>query len=239
MYYNMNMKHGGFSLPEILSATKRQTEPRNQFPYSKEVCRCRYCVYCKKGKCALQSCCCMPERIRAHSCTFTEMMNDCFANVKDSIFRFRLRIATERATELHTCFINREQKSRFYEGLNRSRRKDHSFTAQTFLLSASKTLWERAQDILCLSGFIYDCMDISSFSSEDYALYCAAMDMEHGTSHCDIEDLSNDEVVDFDVFRSICYAVCIYVYGHDAVVIANRRKRKQKNSKQEGKYERD
>ncbi len=227
------------TLSEILSATKRQTEPINQFPYSKEICRCRYCLYCKKGKCALQSCCCMPERIQAHSCTLAEVMNTCFENIKDSVFRFRLRIAIERATEFETCFIERGQKTRFYEGLNQTRRKDNSFTAQTFLLSASQNLWEKAKEVISPSGFLYDCMDISGFSSEDYTLFCAAMDMEYGGSHCDIEDLSNDEVVDFDVFRAICYAVCIYVYGRDVVFIANKRKRIRKKGKPEVKNERD
>lgn len=237
MYYNIPKNR--LTLSEILSATKRQTEPDSGFPYTKEVCRCRYCLYCKKGKCALQSCCCMSERIKAHSCTFAEVMNTCFENIKDSVFRFRLRIAIERATELQTCFIERGQKTRFYEGLNQTRRKDHSFMAQTFLLSCSKNLWERAKDVLCPGGYIYDCMDLKNIQPNDYTLFCAAMDFQYGGHHCNIEDLSNDEVVDFEVFRSICYAVCIYVYGRDVVFIANKRKKIRKNGKPEVKNERD
>ena len=107
------------------------------------------------------------------------------------------------------------------------------------MLSSSKLLWERARDVLCSSGFVYDCLDIRGFSSEDYTLFSAAIDMEYGGCHCDIEDLSNDEVVDFDVFRAICYAVCIYVYGRDVVFIVNKRKRIRKNGKPEVKNERD
>lgn len=237
MYYNNPKSRLSFS--EILSVTKKQIEYDNGFPYAKMVCRCRYCLYCKNGKCALQSCCCMPERIQAHSCTFAEIMNNCFENIKDNVFRFRLRIAVERAAELHTCFIDKQQKTRYYEGLNQTRRKDSSFTAQTFLLSASKNLWEKARNILGASGFAYSQMNISGLSSEEYTLFCAAMDMEYGGSHFDIEDLSNDEVVDFDVFRAICYAVCIYVYGREVVFIANKRKRIRKNGKPEVKNERD
>lgn len=233
-----NLKNG-LSLSEILSATKRQAEMDNSFPYTKAMCRCCNCLYCKKGKCVLRSCCCMPERIRAHACSFTEVMNACFEKIRDTMLRFRLRLATERAAELRSCFLEREQKKRFHEGLNRSRRRDNSFVAQTFLLSSSKTLWEKAREALGSSGFAYSHMNIGGFSSEDYTLFCAAMDMEYGGSHCDIEDLSNDEVVEFDVFRAICYAVCIYVYGLDAVVIANQRKRNRKNRKPEVMYERD
>ena len=32
-------------------------------------------------------------------------------------------------------------------------------------------------------------------------------DLGNGTSHTDIEDLSNDEVVDFDLFRMVCSAI--------------------------------
>ncbi len=229
----------GLSLSEILSATKRQTEPDSGFPYTKTMCRCCNCLYCKKGKCVLQSCCCMPERIQSHACSFAEVMNACFENIRDSVFRFRLRLASERAAELQSCFLEREQKKRFYEGLNRSRRKDNSFTAQTFLLSCSQDLWERAKDVLCTGGYAYDCMDLKNIHPNDYTLFCAAMDIQYGGHHCNIEDLSNDEVVDFDVFRAICYAVCIHVYGLDVIVIANRRKRTRKSKKPEVKYERD
>lgn len=201
-----NIQKSGLSFSEIRSATKHQIEPNIGFPYTRVVCRCRYCLYCKKGKCALQSCCCMPERLRAHSCSFAEIMNTCFENITNHIFRFRLRLAVERATELHTCFIDGEQKSRFYEGLNRSRRKDNSFVAQTFLLSCSKELWERAKNVLCSGGYVYDCMELKNILPNDYTLFSAALDFAYGGSHCDIEDLSNDEVVDFDVFRAICYA---------------------------------
>lgn len=237
MYYNNPKSRLSFS--EILSATKKQIEQDNGFHYTKMVCRCVYCLYCKNGKCALKFCCCMPERIKAHSCTFAEVMNICFENIEDSMFRFRLRMAIERAAELHTCFVDKQQKERYYEGLNQTRRKDNSYVAQTFLLSASKNLWEKARDVLGASGFAYSHMNISGLSSEEYTLFCAAIDMEYGVSHCDIEDLSNDEVVDFDVFRAICYAVCIYVYGKGVVLIANKRKRIRKKSKPEGKHERD
>lgn len=222
MYYNI--PKNGLTLSEIFSAARQQTKPDGSFPYTKEVCRCRYCLYCKRGKCALQSCCCMTERVRAHACSLTEIINACFKSIKDSIFRFRLRIAAERAAELQTCFICTEQKKRFYEGLNRFRRKDNSFAAQTFLLSCSKDLWERAKDVLCPGRYIYDCMDLKSIQPNDYTLFCAAMDFQCGGHHCNIEDLSNDEIVDFDVFRAVCYAICIYVYGRDVVIIANNRR---------------
>ena len=47
------------------------------FPYTKEACRCQNCLYHKKGGCVLQTCCCMDERVRAHTCTFAEAMNAC------------------------------------------------------------------------------------------------------------------------------------------------------------------
>ena len=45
------------------------------FPYTKEACRCQNCLYHKKGGCVLRTCCCMDERVRAHTCTFAEAMN--------------------------------------------------------------------------------------------------------------------------------------------------------------------
>ena len=190
MYYKTNQTCEELSLAGILSATQRQQYDGNSFPYTKEICRCRYCLYCKNGKCALQYCCCMPERIRAHTCTVSEVMNNCFENIRDHVFRFRLRLTVERTAQLHTCFLDREHKKRFYEGLSRSRRKDNSFTAQTFLLSASKDLWSRADDVFRSGGYIYDYMELGGISESDYTLYCAAVDLQCGGSHCDIADLT-------------------------------------------------
>ena len=65
-----------------------------------------------------QALCCMSERVKAKSCTFVELLRDCFANFKDNVFQFGLRIACERATELHTCFLDAGHRARFYEGVS-------------------------------------------------------------------------------------------------------------------------
>jgi len=38
-------------------------------------------------------------------------------------------------------------------------------------------------------------------------LFTTALDLEYGSAHSDLLDLSDDEVVDFDVFRMICYSM--------------------------------
>ena len=235
MYKDKNRE--GMTLTELLNAAGQKAERAKKFPYTKAACRCQYCLYQTKGKCALQTCCCMEERVGAHSCTFSEAMNACFANVRDHVFRYRLRIAIERAAELKTCFLERQHPKRFREGLSRSRRKDNSFAAQIYLLSASGTLWEKTRDCICSGGISYTDVDIAGITPEDYTLYCAAMDFENAGSHTDIEDLSNDEVVDFEVFRAICYAVCINAYGTEVTVISERRKKYRKGKKKQRNHE--
>ena len=96
---NLEPNNKSLSFAEFLDAAIRDKAEAKPFPYTLEVCRCRYCSFCQNGKCALKRCCCMNERVKARSCTFTELLRDCFANFKDNVFQFRLRIACERATE--------------------------------------------------------------------------------------------------------------------------------------------
>ena len=104
MYLEPN--NPSLSFANFLDAAIRDKAEIKPFPYTLEVCRCRYCSYCQNGKCALKRCCCMSERVKAKSCTFAELLRDCFVNFKDNVFQFRLRIACERASELKTCFVD-------------------------------------------------------------------------------------------------------------------------------------
>ena len=158
---NLEPNNKSLSFAEFLDAAIRDKAEAKPFPYTLEVCRCRYCSFCQNGKCALKRCCCMNERVKARSCTFAELLRDCFANFKDNVFQFRLRIACERATELHTCFLDAGHRARFYEGVSYMRKKDPKFIAQLYLLSASELLWLRAKQVMCSPGFIdYSCLDL-------------------------------------------------------------------------------
>ena len=189
------------------------------------------CLYQKKGGCVLRTCCCMGERVRANACTFAEAMKACFDHIKDLVFRYRLRLAMERAEEAGSCFLEKEHKRRFYEGLDRAKRKDNDFAAQIYLLAARETLWKRAARCMYTGGICYAGVDMRDAAPEEKALFYAAMDIEFlGGLSC-IEDLSDEEAVDFDVFRAICCAVCICKYGVDVTVIAERRCRRDRGEK--------
>ena len=201
------------------------------FSYTKEACRRQNCLYQKKGGCALRTCCCMDERVRAHACTFAEAMKACFDHIKDFVFRYRLRLAMERAEEAGSCFLEKEHKRRFYEGLDRAKRKDNDFAAQIYLLAARETLWKRAARCMYTGGICYAGVDMRDAAPEEKVLFYAAMDVEFlGGLSC-IENLSDEKAVDFDVFRAVCCAVCICKYGTDATVIAERRCRRDRGEK--------
>ena len=78
----------------------------------------------------------MKERVRARSCTIEEILRDCFANIKDTIFRFRVKMAIQRAVDTMSCFFNAKHRKRFEEGCALTMRNDAEFIAQLFLLSA-------------------------------------------------------------------------------------------------------
>ena len=188
---NLEPNNKSLSFAEFLDAAIRDKAEAKPFPYTLEVCRCIYCSFCQNGKCALKRCCCMNERVKARSCTFAELLRDCFANFKDNVFQFRLRIACERATELHTCFLDAGHRARFYEGVSYMRKKDPKFIAQLYLLSASELLWLRAKQVMCSPGFIdYSCLDLKLTEPNAYLYFCTAMDIQYGGSHIDLYELT-------------------------------------------------
>ena len=181
---NLEPNNKSLSFAEFFDAAIRDKAEAKPFPYTLEVCRCRYCSFCQNGKCALKRCCCMNERVKERSCSFAEPLRDCFANFKDNVFQFRLRIACERATELHTCFLDAGHRARFYEGVSYMRKKDPKFIAQ--------------------------CLDLKLTEPNAYLYFCTAMDIQYGGSHIDLYELTLDEIVDFDAFRVICNSVAMH-----------------------------
>ena len=231
MYLEPNTKK--LSLAVFLDTASRDKADIKPFPYTWEVCRCRYCSYCQNGKCSLKRCCCMAERVKARSCTFAELLRDCFVDFKDTVFQYRLRIACERASERKSCFLDAGHNARFYEGISCMRNKDPKFIAQLYLLSASEPLWMRARQVMYVPGFVdYSCLDLKLTEPSDNLYFCTAMDIQYGGSHIDLHELSHDEVVDFDAFRAICNSVAICLYGMDAVKVAEKRKRYKTTKKE-------
>ena len=89
------------------------------------------------------------------NCTFTEILNTCFANVKDNVFHYRLRLAAERATMAKTCFLDREHRARFLKALHRVRGNDKNLIAQLFVLTATESLWSASDDAIGKSSISY------------------------------------------------------------------------------------
>lgn len=234
----IEMKKTGLDVSDLITLVQRRKDGNTLFPYKSFVCRCSNCLYSTKGKCALKECCCMEERIRAHTCTFGEMMRYCFSGIADNVFQFRLRIAVEREAEVRSCFLDSGHRKRFYEGLAYTRKVSENFMAQIFLLSAYEPLWNETKKALDRSCVIYSDLKLGTEGIDVNAhnLYLTAFDLEYGSAHSDLLDLSDDEVVDFDVFRMICYAVAISAYGFDVIKISEKKRSKhRKRKRKEGK----
>ncbi len=223
MYYETKTKELSFA--DLLHASVDEPVDELYFPYKTFVCRCGNCRYLTKGRCSLQKCCCMRERARAGSCSFSELLNHCFSNIKDNIFHYRLRLAGERIYEMYSCFLSKSHRKRFMKGCAMTRRQDNGFIAQLFLLSADEKLWEAVLPTLSRHRVSYECIDVFDMTENSYALLCMAYDIENGTSHTDIGDLTNEEIVDFDTFCLVCCAFVICAFGNDAIRIAAKRRK--------------
>ena len=236
MYFEK--KKRTLDVTDLAALSNRPQTVGGGFPYKRFVCRCSNCQFSAGGKCSLKECCCMAERILAHTCSFAEIMRHCFSGIGDAAFRYRLRFAIERAAQLHNCFLSAGHRKRFREGMTMVKKADNSATAQLYLLSAHEKLWQKTRKVLEADGVVYSAMAdaVSELDADAFELYLAASVWEYGAVSADYADLSDEEAVSFDVFRVVSYAVPIGLYGMDAIKISERRPGKQKNRKRkEGK----
>ncbi len=231
----------GTDVGDLIRSIRHPEAGERKFPYKSCVSRCSYCLYSTKGKCSLKECCCMDERIAAHTCTFGEMMRYCFGDIGDPAFRYRLRLAVERISEVKSCFLNAGHRKRFYEGLAQNKKASSSLMGQIFLLSVYGSVWNHVKKDLESDGVVYSALEINAreFDVNGYHLFLTAMNLEYGAIVSNLPDLSDEETVDFDVFRVACCAVAIGVYGLDAVKISEkqRAKRKKHQRKEVRKFE--
>lgn len=157
----IEMKKTGLDVSDLITLVQRKGGGNTGFPYKNFICRCSNCLYSTKGKCALKECCCMDERIRAHTCTFGEMMRYCFSGIGDNVFQFRLRLAIEREAELKSCFLDAGHRKRFYEGLAYTRKASKNLIAQIFLLSAYESLWVETKKVLERNCVVYSALELT------------------------------------------------------------------------------
>lgn len=226
----LEKKNSALYMPDLVKSAKGLQPARVGFPYRRSICRCSNCLYSFGGKCALKVCCCMEERIFAHTCSFGEVLRHCFAEIGNASFHYRLRFAIERAAQLHSCFLSAGHRKRFREGMNMIRRVEQPLIAQFYLLSAHEELWKETRKVLDSDGVVYSAMAdaVSELDADAFELYLAASVWEYGAVTAEYADLSDEEAVSFDVFRAICYAVPIGLYGMDVLKISER---KPKNPK--------
>ena len=109
------MKKTGLDVSDLITLVRRKGGDNIGVPYKSFVCRCSNCLYSAKGKCALKECCCMDERIRAHTCTFGEMMRYCFSGIGDNVFRMICYAVAISAYGLDAIKVSEKQIAKKYK----------------------------------------------------------------------------------------------------------------------------
>ena len=218
----ISMKEPGVSFDALAKVTSSRNDTALSFPYAVHAARCGNCRYFKKGKCTLKRCCCMRERVLAHSCSIGEILNDCFSDVKDGAFHYRLRIAVERAVTEKSVFLDKSHRKRFMEGVKMIRRENNRMVAQIYVLSASEALWKAALPHIGKDSIGYMSIRLDSDAPKDCDLFDLAFFFAHGWSYPNLKDLADDEAVDFDTFRLVCMMLTLSRYGYETVRIAER-----------------
>ena len=80
---------------------------------------------------------------------------------------------------------------------------------------------------------MYSALDISirDIDIDPYPLVATALNLAYGSLYSNMEDLTDDEFVDVELFQVICYAVAISIYGVDVIKISEKQKEANKRRK--------
>ena len=229
MYLQINMT--GLAFADILEGAQRKRRELSVFPYKAELCRCSFCRFFSGDQCVLKTCCCIPQRVKAGTCSFRELTEHCFVNVKNHQFRSCLVLAEASIASNRSCFLSADHKKRFEESIVGVKKGDLLALVQLYVLTASDKLWRASKPFVFRDGISYLEISFHGLDDNGYGFYCIAYDIANRTSHMDVNDLCNSEIVSFELFKVACCAVVISAFGLDAIRISEKRQRNRRNSR--------
>ena len=228
---NEKTPQNSLSFEDLLTEVDSSPKTNEPFPLATHAARCSNCSHFRHGKCNLKHCCCMTDRIKAHSCSYSDVLDHCFSRIKDNVFHYRLHILSDRVSSNKTFFLDSEHRKRFKEGLALNRNGNPPNIAQIYLLSANERLWDRAKPFLTHNLLML--LKVSSVTDKtERDLLILSNRFVFGAKVMEFEDIADGESTDFDTFFLICNSVLLSVYGEDVIRIAEHYKRRKRKKKQ-------
>ena len=95
-----------------------------EYEYTKEDCRCEYCLHYKYKRCRVSKCVVLEERVICKAATYTELLKARQLDSQDRQIKYRLQDYMEEKYMKKMQFASEGHKDRFESQLNRINKKN-------------------------------------------------------------------------------------------------------------------
>ena len=138
-------------------------------------------------------------------------------NIRHPEFRMRLNNYINERRGSIMDFIDKNHKGAFEEIIGRINRDNYRLLAAVYLLSANSVLQRTARLHIRKNDITFRNIHTKYLDDEGYTLLCAAKDMLLGTRYLCISDLSDEILINNNMFALICNALAIRRFGLTAI----------------------
>ena len=112
-------------------------------------------------------------------------------------------------------FWDKAHEEAFSDPIVRVNRRNPKVYASLYLLTASPKLWKRVQSQVEKNRISFSGVSLCGCSGIDYILFCCAKDLCLGTSHLDLRDIADPNLLSEKAFCLIQTAMSICRMGRD------------------------
>ncbi len=187
------------------------------FKYTPEDVDCRYCTEFRHGRCGVQRCSWMKERVEAGVVTYQQAVRETFE--KRSPLQFRIQFILGFYNKF---FWKNEEHYRRFERLQAilgyyKKRNTFAYYAALFLISSDEELVIRMVDCFSKKSINFSNAKLRDISPERYALYKIAKCLYTDSAEVGVDELADPELVNTESFHLVINAMLIYRYGLSAL----------------------
>jgi hypothetical protein len=175
---------------------------------------CKLCTeYSSEKGCVSKHCAYLAERIAAQSLNYRGAVTEAFQSIPmfaDHVTAIQKRLSNsmwngaEHKRRMKALRLYTNQRKSIYT---------NEYLAVMYLLTATKTLYERTHPCFKPQGLDFSLAQKAGLSVDEYTMLGAAKTLYYGTGDLTAEDMIEPEIISSEVLPFIVYAVLIVRFG--------------------------
>lgn len=187
------------------------------YKYTAEDVDCQYCTEFRHGRCRVQKCPWVRERIEAGVISYKEAVKEAFS--ERSPLQKRIKIVLKR---YEMSFWRDQNHAKRFERMQNifgysKERNTNAYYAALFLFTSDEELLRRVWNCFHEKQIDFSNANLRDVSPEQYALYKIAKCLYTNSAEIGVDELADPELVSTESFHLVVNAMLIYRYGLSAL----------------------